>query len=261
MSARPDQGSTDRFGYEWGTYTEVEAAHEEQFRRWLPFYDAGFWRGKAFLDGGCGMGRNSYWPARDGARRGLAVDLDDRTLASARATLAPFPQVEVRKCSLYDIPWRDEVDVAFSIGVVHHIEFPERALAALAQATKPGGDVAIWVYGKEGNGWFLWLLDPLRRGLFSRMPIRWVHALSWLPAAVLWLALRLGLNRLEYFRLIRTFAFPHLRSIVFDQMLPKIANYWTRDEVFRLMQSAGLEDIEVAPVNEMSWAARGRKPA
>src|SRR4051812_22514822 len=123
-SARPDRGSTDRFGYEWGTYTAIEPAHEEQFRRWLPFYEPGFWRGKAFLDGGCGMGRNSYWPASDGARRGLAIDLDDRTLASARATLAGVPAVEVHKCSLYDIPWRDEVDVAFSIGVIHHIEFP-----------------------------------------------------------------------------------------------------------------------------------------
>jgi hypothetical protein len=153
------------------------------------------------------------------------------------------------------------VDVAFSIGVVHHIEFPERALEAMVRATKPGGEVAIWVYGKEGNGWFLWLLNPLRRALFSRLPIRWVHALSWLPTAVLWVALRAGLNRLEYFRLIRTFAFPHLRSIVFDQMLPKIANYWTRDEVAALMATAGLEDIEVAPVNQMSWAARGRKPS
>ena len=29
----------------------------------------------------------------------------------------------------------------------------------------------------------------------------------------------------------RFFGFAHLRAIVFDQMLPRIANYWRRDEV------------------------------
>ena len=56
------------------------------------------------------------------------------------------------------------------------------------------------------------------------------------------------------------FSFAHLRSIVFDQMLPRIAHYWTRSEVIRLMQDAGLEDVQIEWVNQMSWAARGKKP-
>lgn len=44
-------------------------------------------------------------------------------------------------------------------------------------------------------------------------------------------------------------------------MLPKIANYWRKDEVETLMREAGLKDIELARVNEMSWAARGFKKA
>jgi len=68
------------------------------------------------------------------------------------------------------------------------------------------------------------------------------------------------LNRLEYFRLIRGFTFRHLRSIVFDQMLPRIANYWRRDEVEALMRKTGLTDIRVEPVNNMSWTAIGTRP-
>ena len=92
------------------------------------------------------------------------------------------------------------------------------------------------------------------------MPISWVHMLSVFPAAVLWVLLRAGLNQISYFWLLRTFSFPHLRSIVFDQLLPKIAHYWTKAEVTQLMEKSGLEDVELAWVNEMSWAARGRKP-
>ena len=62
-----------------------------------PFYAKADWKGKQFIDVGCGMGRNSYWPMRYGATRGLAIDVDERSLAVARKTLAEFPTVDVRR--------------------------------------------------------------------------------------------------------------------------------------------------------------------
>ncbi len=252
-------GSPERFGYEWGEYDELNATYEEQFLRWLPFYTRQDWQGKSFLDVGCGMGRNSFWPMSYGAKSGKAIDVDDRSLAAARRTLAPFAGVEVDKCSAYEITDQDAFDVVFSIGVIHHLEWPEKALAQMIEAAKPGGEVAIWVYGRENNGWLLWCLDPARKLLFSRLPVRVVHWLSVFPTAMLWIALRCGLSRIAYFRLIHTFSFRHLKSVVFDQMLPRIANYWTKQEVRALMHQAGLKDVELQWVNEMSWAAKGRK--
>lgn len=260
MSNSTAGGSPERFGYEWATYSKVLPEYEEQFRRWLPFFAPADWAGKAFVDVGCGMGRNSLWPMTYGAAAGVSVDVDDRSLAAARENLAAFPAAEVQKCSAYDLPWQNRFDIAFSIGVIHHLEFPEKALAAMTRATKPGGQVAIWVYGYENNAWLLWMLNPARKLLFSWLPVSWVHALSVFPTALLWVALRCGFNQIQYFRLLRTFTFAHLRSIVFDQMLPRIANYWTKAEVEALMKGAGLEKIELAWVNEMSWAARGVKP-
>lgn len=253
-------GSFERFGYEWGRYSTIKPEYEEQFRRWTPFLAPDDWRGLRFIDAGCGMGRNSYWPMRYGATGGLAIDLDERSIDAARHTLSGFPTVEVRRQSVYDLAEDGGFDLAFSIGVIHHLADPDRALAAMTGAVRPGGRVLIWVYGLENNRWIVWGLTPLRRALFSRLPIRVTHALSWPPAAALWLALRLGLGRIEYFRLIRRFGFAHLRSIVFDQMLPTIAHYWSRAEVEALMGRAGLVDVELAWVNEMSWAAIGRRP-
>jgi SAM-dependent methyltransferase len=252
-------GSPERFGYEWHTYAAILPEYEEQFRRWLPFFAPDDWRGKRFLDVGCGMGRNSVWPIRYGAASGIAVDIDERSLAAARRNLESYSNMEVCKYSAYQLPWCDDFDIAFSIGVIHHLEFPERALDAMVRSTRPNGYVAIWVYGRENNGWLLWLLNPTRKILFSRLPIGLVHLISIFPAAVLWVALRTSLNRTAYFRLLRSFSFQHLRSIVFDQMLPRIANYWSKSEVESLMRDSGLKDIELIWVNEMSWAARGRK--
>jgi len=102
MSAEPDrQRFAERFGYSWHKFNELTKRQEEQFRRWTvdlrPERD---WRGKFFLDAGCGAGRNSYWAMTYGAADGVAFDLDERSLAAARRNLAAIPQVQVRQQSL-----------------------------------------------------------------------------------------------------------------------------------------------------------------
>jgi SAM-dependent methyltransferase len=257
--ARDLRGSPDRFGYEWAAYDAILPEYEEQFRRWTVHLAPQDWRGLSFLDVGCGMGRNSFWPMTYGAREGCAVDIDERSLERARRNLARFPAVEIMRSSAYDLPFAERFDIAFAIGVLHHLEDPQRALRRMAHAVKPGGRVLIWVYGREGNRWLVVLLDPLRRALFSRLPVALVHHLSLYPAGLLWLALRLGLRPSGYFKLLARFSFAHLRSIVFDQMLPRIAHYWPRQRVAEMMTQASLEDVRIAAVNDMSWSAIGTK--
>ena len=256
---REAAGSPERFGYSWNIYSELRPEHEEQFRRWTEPIARETWCGRRFLDAGCGMGRNAYWAMSWGAAGGSAIDLDERTLARARETLARFPAVEVKRQSIYDISDTDAFDIVFSIGVVHHLENPELAVAKLVQATKPGGIVLVWLYGRENNGWIVHLFDPLRNLLLSSLPLGVVHALSWPVTALLWCSLRAGLGQLTYFRLLRTFDFRHLRAIVFDHMIPRIAHYYRRDEARDLLQRAGLSDVTLAWANQVSWAVAGWK--
>jgi SAM-dependent methyltransferase len=253
-------GSAERFGYSWHIFSEVLPIHREQFLRWCSALPPEAWRGARFIDVGCGIGRNSLWAMREGASAGVAIDVDDRSLTAARRNLAGI-SVEVRRESAYDISEVAAFDVAFSIGVIHHLEAPEKALARMVHATKPGGYVLIWVYGRENNGWIVHFFDPLRLSLFARLPLSLVYFLSLFPTAALWCALRLGLQWVEYFRLLSKFSFRHLRAVVFDHMIPRIANYWTREEVDRLMKDAGLEDVRLVWVNDISWSAVGRPPA
>jgi SAM-dependent methyltransferase len=256
------KGSPDRFGYSWERFSELTPEQEAQFRLWTthlsPEHD---WRGKTFLDGGCGAGRNSYWAMSYGAKSCVAVDLDDRSLDAARRNLARFPTAEVRKCSIYEIPYENEFDIAFSIGVIHHLNDPALAVRKLAQAAKPGGRVLIWVYGYENLAFYVNVLNPLRKLMFSWMPLGLVRLLAWIPATLLWLLLRTGFTPLEYLRLLRTFSLRHIHHIVFDQMLPKTAFYWRKDEASALLEQAGLRDIRTAWVNEVSWSVIGTKPS
>jgi SAM-dependent methyltransferase len=252
-------GSPDRFGYSWGIFSEILPEHREQFLRWTAALPREAWKGARFLDAGCGIGRNSHWAMLEGAAGGVAIDVDERSLSAARKNLAARQSIEVRHQSIYDIPEENTFDIVFSIGVIHHLAEPEAALRRLMRAAKPGGHVLIWVYGRENMGWLMRYFDPIRRSLFSRMPLRLVYHLSLYVTAALWLALRLGLARLEYYKLLRRLSFGHLRAIVFDQMIPRVAHYWPKEFVEELVRGAGLQDIRVVHVNEMSWSACGRK--
>lgn len=254
-------GSPDRFGYSWALFSEILPQHQEQFRRWSSAIPREAWKGARFVDAGCGIGRNSFWAMQEGAAGGVALDVDERSLGAARRNLSGMPAIEVRHQSIYEIAVDPPADIAFSIGVIHHLEDPLAAIRRMAASVKPGGIVMIWVYGRENMGWLVRFFDPLRRALFSRMPLGLVHHLSLYPTALLWLALRLGLQRIEYFRLLRGFGFEHLRAIVFDQMIPRIAHYWPRSTVEALMRDAGLEQVNLVWVNEMSWSAAGRTPS
>ena len=224
-----------------------------------PFLGPGDWNGMSVLDVGCGTGRNSLWPLKYGVRDVTAIDIDDNSLEVARYNLAQYPNATVLKRSAFDIGFEDRFDVAFSIGVIHHLENPELALRQMVKAAKSGGRVLIWVYGYENNEWIVRFADPLRKALFSRLPISLVHHLSLYPSLVLWVLLRLGVGRLAYLEQLRAFSFRHVRSIVFDQMLPRIAHYWRRETVQSLMEGAGLKNVRTEWVNQMSWAAIGTK--
>ena len=71
--------------------------------------------------------------------------------------------------------------------------------------------------------------------------------------------LRMGMSHLEYFRLLR-FSFAHLRAMVSNQTIPRIAHYWPKEFVESLCRNSGLEDIRLDHVNDMLWSASRCKP-
>jgi SAM-dependent methyltransferase len=150
------------------------------------------------------------------------------------------------------LPWRDAFDVAMSIGVIHHVPDPRRAVASLVTATKPGGRTVIWVYGREGNEWLLRFLLPLR-ALTTRLPPRLTHALTYLFSVPLFAAIKLIPTQHPYFTRAKTWRFNHLHLVVFDQLLPRIANYWTKAEALDLFRGLPVAKLEAFRKNNNSW--------
>jgi SAM-dependent methyltransferase len=234
--------------------------YEAQFRNWTSPILENEWAGRRVLDAACGMGRNSVWPLKWGARELVAFDLDDRSIRAAERTLRDFPNAHVKKYDIHHIPFRSEFDIAFSIGVIHHLEDPKKALEGMVDALVPGGKLLIWVYSREGFEWIPDYVDPIRNALTSRLPLPLVHVLSYLCSVPLFCFVKIFRGPTGYFRQLSTFKFWHLHSIVFDQLIPSIAHYWTRDEVRALVKELPLENVEVIrPVNDCGWILVGKK--
>ena len=252
--------SQNRFGYEWEKYSWVTRDYEKQFLNWTHPLQPSDWVGKKVLDAGCGMGRNSLWPMKFGAASVTAFDFDERSVARAKETLKEYPTASVSFKSIYDIAWKNEFDVAFSIGVIHHLREPKKALSNMVEALKPGGKLLIWVYGYEGNEWIVRYVDPIRIHVTSKLPLPLVHLLSYFCSVPLYAFVKIFKGPSAYCKQLSTFNFWHVHSIVFDQLIPDVANYWKQEEVRALVAHLPLIDVTVTPPpNKSGWILTGTK--
>ncbi|MEK7383559.1 MAG: class I SAM-dependent methyltransferase [Elusimicrobiota bacterium] len=248
----------NRFSYAWNVYREIISLHRKQFLGWIAPLPLEFFNGKSFLDAGCGIGRNSRWPLEAGAASAYAFDCNEATVAVARQNLAPFPNCEVVLRSIYDLDGQKQYDVVFSIGVIHHLQRPRQAVENLVKAVKPGGTLLLWVYAREGNEAYLRWVDPIRRVLTSRMPPSLARILAKISTVLLKVYVRLP-HRQEYLRLLRERSFRHVEAMVFDQLLPNISNYWTREEVLALIAGLPVRLVHLTHTHGMSWTLIAEK--
>jgi SAM-dependent methyltransferase len=107
--------------------------------------------GLAVLDLGCNEGFFCGEAVRQGARRVLGIDRDDRVLALARSR---FPAAEFRQGTWWDIP--DETfDVILLLSAIHYEPDPAALLDRLAGHLAPGGTLVIecGISSRPGKRW------------------------------------------------------------------------------------------------------------
>ncbi len=253
--------SQERFGYEWDKYSHMSESYKDQFRNWVFLLGPEDFRGKKVLDAGCGMGRNSYWPLKWGAKSVTAFDFDKRSVKSAERTLSEFKNAKVFYKDIFKIDWKNEFDIAMSIGVIHHLEDPVFALQNMVRALVPEGLLVVWVYGYEGNEWIVKYVNPVRKNITSKLPVSVVHFLSYFCSMPLFVFVKISKGPSGYLKQLSTFDFWHVHSIVFDQLIPDIAHYWSKKEILEMLQKVGgVENIAVeAPPNGSGWIIRAKK--
>jgi SAM-dependent methyltransferase len=138
VQAAPE-GSPEFFVEMTRTRYGLQPWHPALLRGWAP-------KG-TLLEIGCGVGTD-HSILRETADRSIAIDLAQRGawLTDARirleggrgkAVVADGERLPVASAS---------VDAVYSFGVIHHTDHPERVVAEMARALRPGGSVLVEVY-------------------------------------------------------------------------------------------------------------------
>jgi SAM-dependent methyltransferase len=251
-----------RFGFEWNEFSSFDSAAEEAgMATWFQPRRPSDVAGLTVFDAGCGMGRHATVAASHGVARLVGIDLGS-AVEAAFANTRQHHTVRIVQGDIYHPPLKvDAFDAGYSLGVLHHFPDPRRGFAALAPKVKPGGWFQVWVYGREGNGWLLYVLNPLRQ-ITSRMPLRMLKLLSALIAAPVAIAAKtlyripgigLHLPYADYMRWLARESLRKIQLIVFDQLIAPVAHYMPKDAVLDMV---ALENWTVQGIEHsrgMSW--------
>jgi 2-polyprenyl-3-methyl-5-hydroxy-6-metoxy-1,4-benzoquinol methylase len=277
LRALPDDATSEikrrtaeSFAYEWGQFGADRAEWEKNFRDYLRPHAPADLDGLLVLDVGCGSGRHSRQAAAAGARV-VAVDLGD-SIDVARANLPPG--VLTVQADAERLPFEEGTfDFVMSIGVLHHLPDPERALRAVARFAKPHGTVHVYLYWKPERAWHRALLRAVTaaRRVTTRLPHRVLHFLCYPLAAALFVAFVLPYRFARHRPALRWLAealplkayadypFGVCVNDQFDRLSAPIEHRYTADEVRAMLERAGLQDIDV--IANYGWIGDGRRPA
>jgi SAM-dependent methyltransferase len=268
-----DQRATaDAFGYEWTHYSKLTDADREEFLDWIAPLKPQDFANKTILDAGCGKGRHIFLASQFGARTVVGIDLS-AAVEAAYANTRHLPNVHVIQADICNLPFDAPFDLAYSIGVLHHLPVPKQGFLSLAKHVKAGGRLSVWVYGKEGNLWIEKLVDPVRKHVTSKLPRVITRCLCFSPAVLLYAGLKLlyrparrisWLKNLlpysDYLCSISNYSFAENFWNVFDQLVAPTAFYHRKEEVVDWFDTAKLNHVEITRRNQNSWRGTALVP-
>lgn len=254
------------FGKQWISYTDNEGYYgsKELFEDlFAPLIRPEELRGKRVADIGSGTGRIVNMLLDCGAVSVLAIEPSDAVNVLVENVKARVDAVTVLHSTGDQIPPGLNLDYVFSVGVLHHIPDPMPVVRAAREALQPGGKLAIWLYGKEGNRLYLALIACLR-ALTIRLPHPFLVGFCWIiyPLLALYITLckilPLPMQRYMNEHLGRLSVSKQVLTI-YDQLNPTYAKYYAREEAIKLLEDSGYSEIQLEHRHGYSWTVVGTK--
>ncbi|MEE8321476.1 MAG: class I SAM-dependent methyltransferase [Gammaproteobacteria bacterium] len=263
------------FGQEWQAFDQSgldQAEIEAQFDRYFRIFPWGkVDRESIGADIGCGSGR---WAKQVAPRVHTlhCIDASSEAISVARKNLENRENCNILQGSVDNLPLDDDsLDFAYSLGVLHHIPDTTAGLASCVAKLKSGAPFLVYLYYAFDNRsrWFkyLWKVSDLLRRIISTLPFRLKIFVTGVIATIIyyplaWISLLLekaGMN-VDTLPLsaYRKASFYTMRTDALDRFGTRLERRFTREDIKRMMESAGLTDIRFSDAQPY-WCAVGFK--
>ena len=216
---------------------------------------------KKIMEVGAGSGRISKNLAKFNPEILYAIE-PSKAIEVAKRNIKS-EKVNFIQCKGEDINFLNEIDYVFSLGVIHHIPNYEEVLLKINKSLKQGGKFIIWVYGKEGNELYLFLFNNLRRVtiLLPDFLLRGLsHILNLMTYVYGFLCKFIDLPLHKYFKeLFNKCSFEKRSYIIFDQLNPSYAKYFTKNELEDILKKTNFNNIKIINRHGYSYTAIAQK--
>jgi SAM-dependent methyltransferase len=220
--------------------------------------------GKRVAEIGAGTGRFVSVLAAAGAAHVVAVEPSEAFRVLQETTRPYRDRITYLKVTGDCLPAEADCDYVLIIGVLHHIPEPDPVVAASFRALRPGGRLAVWLYGREGNSLYLvavrmfWLVTRRLPHRLLAWFVAGIYPFCWCyMTACRWLPLPLA----AYLRRVMLPLTPAKRRVViYDQLNPAYAKYYTREEAHDALARHGFIDIRLHHRHGYSWTVVGTRP-
>lgn len=245
--------TAESFAYEWKHIYRENNFEKQNFLHFLsPFIKENDLRGKSTLDIGCGSGRFTKWAALSGVKVAFGSDLGESVEVAYQMTHT-LPNVCIVQSDIYAMPFKGIFDLAYSIGVLHHLPQPQTGFLALPKVLRPGGRMLIWVYNRRNNVRAIYFYEPLR-AILRHFPKPLLFKICYLPGFIVHIInlfgkglSALGLKALAQklpFAYYANFPFNMKLNDAFDVLATPKSNYYKVEEIGQWFYSAKLKDID-----------------
>lgn len=268
-----EDNCTSNFSYQWNKWSQTQF-ESKNVGRPMEGHTNNMWRmitglkdheieGSLIGDFGCGSGR-FIEIARMKKGRVIGIDLSD-AVESAREFFQDDSEVLICQGDILHPPLAEKcLDIAFSIGVLHHTPDPEQGFREIVRRVRAGGKIAISVYGKGGHydfsmvRWYRKLFNVLWHMFGHRPPLFY----SWFTTYIL-----APFDKIPVIRGITYRIFPHIRLAdpkwsyldTFDSITTSYQSGHDFDEVYQWFIHGNVGDIQKSEWGGVSMRGKIRQ--
>ncbi len=209
--------------------------------------------GKIVLDIGCGSWRFTKVIAALGAKVSIWVDLSEAVDFAFWLT-KHLDSIFIVQGDIYNLPFNHNIEIATSIGVLHHLPNPAGWFSAIAKKVlAPEGRIIIWVYARKNNARALYFYEPIRtitRHIPKRLllwlchiPAIIVHGINYLTQFIWRLWFKNAIKHIPFYYYIN-FPYNMKHNDAFDVLATPKSNYYYTEDIAKRYNDAGLHGIQ-----------------
>lgn len=258
---------------QWNTYDFEHTIWEDKktFLEHIPLDESALGRYGALLEIGCGRGRNiKHVKRKDNTI--FAIDISEAACITSER-YRKDDNVYVLRSDAMHLPFKDGTfDLIYSDHVLQHIFDLNRCFAEIRRVARTDNAFFFNLYSKENNFIMTKAIEPFKKIVLNRLPIKLLHLLSSLPALCLWLSIKCvyapvhkyakKLYRIlplsEHMTFWLSFKYGICRQTCFDFLHAPIAYYFSNKDIEVLSAATALNLEDKHLLRETLWVCRGR---